>query len=194
MNSKTPNLLGRAFFARNTIVVAREMLGAKIVRRLDNQVLSGLIVETEAYQGHQDSASHAFKGQTPRNQVMFGPPGFAYVYLIYGLHNMFNVITEADSVPGAVLVRAIAPLQGQKTMRLLRNSNGRNLTNGPGKLCQALGIDRQLNRWDLTQGSEIWLERGETIPSHQIEAGPRIGIGYARQQDQEASWRFWVKE
>lgn len=197
MPANAPNPLGRTFFARNTITVARELLGKKIVRHLDGQILSGLIVETEAYQGHQDSASHAFKRQTPRNQVMFGPAGVAYIYLIYGLHSMFNVVTETDGTPGAVLVRAIEPLQGRAIMHLLRrlrrNNNGCNLTNGPGKLCQALGIDRQLNQCDLTKGSDIWLEQGKVVSAHNIETGPRIGIGYARQQDQEALWRFWVK-
>lgn len=186
-------VLPRDFFIRDTLTVARDLLGTKLVRRLGDKLLSGMIVETEAYLGRSDSASHAFRGRTARNEVMFGRAGSAYVYLVYGLHHMLNAVTEIEGVPGAVLLRAIEPLQGQQYMQTLRNGKGQHLTNGPGKLCQALAIDRRLNREDLTQCPALWLEVHETLGREQIASGPRIGIGYAARKDQQAPWRFWIK-
>ena len=185
--------LGRDFFARNTLVVAQALLGKKLVRHLGDEVLSGMVVETEAYFGQQDSASHAFQGPTLRNEVMFGPAGFAYVYFVYGLHDMLNVVTETEGIPGAVLLRAIEPLQGQKRIQQLRNCRDHGLTNGPGKLCQALAIDKTFNGWDLTQAKILWLEDYLSIPTGSIAAGPRIGVNYASPEDQQAPWRFWVQ-
>ena len=186
------------FFTQNTLTVAQSLLGKTLVRILNGTRLSGVVVETEAYFGSTDSASHAFKGQTSRNAAMFGPPGYSYIYLIYGLHTMLNVVTEPVTQPAAILIRAIEPQEGLTTMRLNRgkqrqNLIPKNLTNGPGKLCQALAIDRHLNRWDLTQGSELWFEDAQLSPNVQIACGPRVGIGYATIVDQQAPWRFWLK-
>lgn len=185
--------LERDFFARDTLVVARALLGKKLIRCFGDEVLSGVVVEVEAYFGQNDSASHAFRGCTPRNEVMFGPAGFAYVYFVYGLHYMLNVITEVEGIPGAVLLRAIEPLQGQKHMQRLRKRNGKDLTNGPGKLCQAMAIDKTFDRWDLTQKERLWLETHTAVPSECIITGPRVGISYASPEDQQAPWRFWIK-
>ena len=188
-----PNLLNSAFFGRDSRTVARRLLGKKLIRQLTGIVVSGLIVETEAYFGRQDSASHAFKGRTPRNAIMFGPPGMAYIYLIYGLHHMLNVVTEADGTPGAVLIRAVEPLDGQQHMAARRGGTT-NLTNGPGRLCQAFAVDRSLNGWDYSRGSRLWLEDCQSLSDEQIAIGPRVGIDSARPAERQAPWRFWIKD
>ena len=187
-------ILNRNFFKRDTLRVARELLGTKLVRRYSGHRMSGMVVETEAYLGAEDSASHAFRGKTPRNQIMFGPAGIAYVYFSYGMHHLLNVVTETPGNPRAVLFRAILPLQGQRHMEALRGKRGRELTNGPAKLCQALAIDLSLNAWDLTQGKKLWLEIHHTLPEKHICIGPRIGIDYAEAQDRKAPRRFWVRK
>lgn len=193
-------ILKRDFFAQPTLTVARELLGQHLVREINGQRVSGKIVETEAYIGPDDSACHASKGRTPRNGVMFGPAAYTYVYLIYGMYHMLNFITEQEGFPAAVLIRAIEPLEGVETMQHQRRRRANqptvrytNLTNGPGKLCQALGIDQKLNRWDAAKGQKLWLELGETIPDATVSTGPRIGIDYAAPQDKDAPWRFWVQ-
>jgi DNA-3-methyladenine glycosylase len=157
--------------------VARELLGCRLVRVLANQRLSGIITETEAYIGENDRASHAAVGRTPRNSVMYGPPGYAYVYLIYGIHHCLNVVTEQEGYPAAVLIRGLRPEGGIEIMR--RHRPGRpdtGLANGPGKLCQALGIDLTLNGTDLVTGETLFIERGRPIDGRQIRATPRIGV------------------
>ena len=185
--------LTQSFFGRDSLTVAKALIGTKLVRRVGGQILSGMVVETEAYAGFNDSASHAFRGQTPRNSIMFGPAGFSYVYLIYGIHYMFNVVTEPAEVPGAVLFRAIEPLNGQAQMAAFRGKNGPVMTNGPGKLCQAMQIDKSLNKVDLMHHDELWLEPHRYITANHIAQGPRIGIGYAEPKDQQALRRFWLK-
>jgi DNA-3-methyladenine glycosylase len=186
-------LLSRDFFARPTLTVARELLGQRLVRDIAGQRLSGRIVETEAYIGPQDSANHASKGRTRRTEVMFGPPGHAYIYLIYGMHSMLNVVTEPEGFPAAVLIRALEPLENIEAMLAKRPSvRPAHLANGPGKLCQAFDIDRTLHNWDLTLGQKLWLEPGEPLPDTAVKTGPRIGIDYARLEDRQAPWRFWV--
>ena len=180
----------RNFFCRNTINVARDLLGMKLVRRADGVEMSGMIVETEAYCGQNDSACHAYRGRTKRNAVMFGPPGHAYVYFTYGMHYLLNVVTEKEDNPCAVLIRALVPLSGLAQMQTRRMRAGKHLTDGPAKLCQAMDIDKRLNGWDLTQGAQLWIEKHQHIPENQILATPRIGIDYARQEDREALWRF----
>ncbi len=191
--------LPRAFYARDTLQVARELLGARLVRIWQGQRLSGRIVECEAYKGLGDTASHASRGQTPRNAVMFGPPGHAYVYFTYGIHWMLNVVTEPEGVAAAVLIRAIEPVEGTETMWELRRARGRprrltDLTSGPAKLTQALAIDGSLNGADLVTDPRLWLEFDQTIPPDQIARGPRIGIHYAAEADRNAPWRFWVRD
>jgi DNA-3-methyladenine glycosylase len=188
--------LPRSFYARSTLVVARDLLGAELVRTLpDGTILRGRIVETEAYIGPEDSASHAYGGRyTPRTAVMFGPAGFAYVYFTYGMHHMLNVVADEEAFPAAVLIRAIEPLEGIEVMRARRgNRPPRELTNGPGKLCQALAIDRGLNGHDLTAGPPLWIEAGVQIPDTAVARTPRIGIDSANAIDREACWRFIVK-
>ena len=190
--------LDQDFFTQPTLTVARSLLGQRLVREFEGQRLSGLIVETEAYVGPNDSASHASRGRTPRTEVMFGPPGRTYVYLVYGMHYLLNVVTEQEDFPAAVLIRAVAPVEGiemmQANRRLGNQANASNLTNGPAKLCQALRIDKSLNNWDVTLGQKLWLEPNDPIPEIGIASGPRIGINYAQLKDRIAPWRFWVEE
>jgi len=186
--------LTQIFFARDTLRVARELLGKKLVRKFRGNVLSGVICELEAYLGSNDSASHAFKGQTPRNAVMFGPAGVAYVYFIYGMYYMLNVVTEAEDNPCAILIRAIAPHEGVKYMERYRGRSGKNLTDGPAKLCQALAINKSLNGWKLAAGKKLWVEARPVIAEQYIKKGPRIGIDYASPADRRAARRFWIDE
>jgi DNA-3-methyladenine glycosylase len=180
------------FYAENSPVVARALLGQKLIREIGGNILIGMITETEAYQGASDSASHAFKGETARNAIMFGPAGFAYVYFIYGKHHMLNAVTGAVGVPGAVLLRGLRPLCGHRTMARHRKGFGRGLCDGPGKLCQALKIDKRLNGWDLTAGKKLWIESGVEIRNGDVLKGPRVGIDYALPEHKQALWRFRI--
>jgi DNA-3-methyladenine glycosylase len=184
------NVLDRKFYERDTLRVARELLGKKLVRQINGFVLSGMIMETEAYCGQADSACHAHRGKTQRNAVMFGKPGHAYVYFTYGMHYMLNLVTEEEENPCAVLIRAIVPLDGIEAMETRRKKKGTLLTNGPAKLCQALSIDKSLNDWDLTLGRELWVEDYKKISNSKIITTPRIGIDYAQKEHREALWRF----
>ncbi len=183
----------RAFYDRDTVQVAKDLLGAYLVRELDGHLLVGRIVETEAYVGMDDRASHASVGRTRRNAVMFGPPGYAYVYVIYGIHHCLNVVTEREGFPAAVLIRAVEPVQGVDIMRRLRGGRpDRELTNGPGKLCQALGIDLRLYGHDLCAGEHLWIAPGALKSDESIVQGPRVGV----QGDKRAltvPWRFAIK-
>ncbi|MBN1935392.1 MAG: DNA-3-methyladenine glycosylase [Anaerolineae bacterium] len=186
------NRLPRAFYNRDTLTVARELLGKRLVRQIDDLHIVGRIVETEAYT-EDDAACHASRGRTPRTAVMFGPPGHAYVYFIYGMHYCFNVVTEAEDTAGAVLIRALEPIEGLDEMLVRRKGrSGVNLTNGPAKLCYALGIDRALNGIDLAASDQLWIEDAPAVADIQIAHGPRIGV----RGDQRAltvEWRFWVQ-
>lgn len=190
LESATP--LAREFLARPALAVARDLLGRYLIRERKGERLIGRIVEAEAYGGSMDSASHASRGPTPRNAPMFGPPGHAYVYLIYGMHHMLNVVTDGEGEAGAVLIRAIIPLAGEASMMAHRGGKrGRDLVNGPGKLAQAMNVTlAELNRHDLCLGKHLWLEAGEPVPDRQVIAGPRVGIDYAEPKDREAPWRF----
>lgn len=187
-------ILPRDFYQQPTLTVARQLLGQRLCRRLPSgETLVGRIVETEAYIGSTDSACHASKGRTARNGVMFGEAGHAYLYLIYGLYSMFNIVTEPEGSPCAVLIRALEPIAGIDTMQSLRGQPLRQLTNGPGRLAQALALDRHLNGVDLTDGDPIGIEAAPAVAESEVATGPRIGIGYANPQDIAAPWRFWVK-
>ncbi|KUG22682.1 dna-3-methyladenine glycosylase ii [hydrocarbon metagenome] len=186
-------ILDRAFYWHHTLWVARALLGKKLVRQINGLELTGMIVETEAYCGKEDSACHAHRGKTLRNAVMFGEPGHAYIYFTYGMHYMLNLVTEDKNNPCAVLIRAIVPLVGVEEMETRRKRNGPDLTNGPAKLCQAFGIDKSLNGWDLTCGKKLWVEHYKKIPDKSIIATPRIGIDYARKEHRNALWRFLIK-
>ena len=160
--------------------MAKQLLGKYLVRKHPDGDRIGRIVETEAYIGPQDLACHAAKGRTQRTEVMFGPAGHAYVYFIYGFYNMLNLVTEVQDYPAAVLLRAVEPLRGIELMKQRRRSEIlRNLTSGPGKLCQAFDINRTLNGADIC-GKVIYVEdRDEPVPKFQATA--RIGVDYAGQ-------------
>jgi len=156
--------------------------------------VSGKIVEVEAYRGPEDLASHAYGGRrTKRTETMYRSGGVAYVYFVYGMYYQFNVVSGVADVPHAILVRALEPVEGIEIMRARRRSHpDHNLTNGPGKLCIAMGIDRQLNGADL-RGAQVWLEEFENVTPRRIARGPRIGIDYA-QEWIDKPWRFWIKD
>jgi DNA-3-methyladenine glycosylase len=190
------NKLPREFYTRsNVLEVARDLLGKKLVVPNRNGArVAGLIVETEAYRGPEDRASHAYSGRrTNRTETMYGRGGTAYVYFVYGMYNQFNVVTNVEDVPQAILVRAVEPSEGLDIMR--RRRRGRSeyeLTSGPGRLCLALGIDRKLDRADLL-GDRVWIEEGISISPLQIARGPRVGIDYAEEWIKKP-WRFWIKD
>ena len=184
-------ILPRKFYNRPTLTVARELIGARLVRVLDGQKLVGLITETEAYISQKDLACHAKAGITPRTQVMFGEAGHAYVYFTYGNHWMLNVVTERAGFPAAVLIRAIQPIEGVDIM--LERRNGRD-TFGPGKLCQAIGITKSENGIDLTGASSgLWIEAGIKVPNSLVTKGPRVGLNNTPEPWLSKPWRFLVK-
>lgn len=180
--------LVRAFFARPTLVVARDLIGCLLVHESPDGRTIGKIVEAEAY-GHGDPGSHAFRGQTPRNAPMFEDPGFAYVYFTYGMHFCLNAVAHTPKVPGAVLLRAVEPIEGMDLMRRRRGSvRDRDLARGPGRLTQSFGLGRDHNRLDLTR-PPLYLCAGERYPEEAVTAGPRVGLGVT--QDGRP-WRFRV--
>jgi DNA-3-methyladenine glycosylase len=182
----------RSFYNRPTLTVARELLGARLVRILNGKKLVGLIVETEAYISEKDLACHAKAGLTPRTQVMFGEAGHAYVYFTYGNHWMLNVVTEREGFPAAVLIRAIQPIEGIELMSKRRN--GRD-TFGPGKLTQAMGIGKRENQADLTESaSHLWIEAGVPIPNSRVTKSPRVGLNNTPEPWRSKPWRFKVKD
>jgi DNA-3-methyladenine glycosylase len=181
----------RRFYEQNTLDVARQLLGKYLVRQHSDGTTIGRIVETEAYIGPDDQACHASRGRTPRTEIMFGQAGHAYVYLIYGFHFMLNIVTEANDIPAAVLLRAVEPSAGVELMQARRGTQPlRSLASGPGKLCQAFAIDRKLNGGDLC-GDVIYLEdRGEPAPK--FVTTPRIGVEYAGKWKRKP-WRFLIR-
>ena len=185
-----PLKLPRSFYEQPTIDVARQLVGKHLVRKHSDGITIGKIVETEAYVGPEDRACHASRGRTPRTEVMFGQPGHAYVYFIYGFHYMLNIVTERKDFPAAVLIRAVEPTEGISLMEIRRHTeNVYNLASGPGKLCEAFAIDRSLNGADVC-GRVIYLENaGE--PVGKIIARPRIGVDYAGKWKHKP-WRFLI--
>ena len=185
------DVLPRSFYGRDTLEVAKDLLGKTLVRKLDGERLSLKIIETEAYCGPWDRACHASKGMTERNRVMFGEPGHAYVYFIYGMYYCLNLVTEQNGYPAAVLIRAGEPLNGIEVMRSLRKKAKKDtdLTSGPGKLCMALGIDRGLNGADLCDGI-LFVE--DAPPVKNIVSANRIGVDYAGEY-KDKPWRFYIK-
>ncbi|NLX09897.1 MAG: DNA-3-methyladenine glycosylase [Chloroflexi bacterium] len=186
--------VSRDFCARRATLVARDLLGMTLVRQLDGQRLSGRIVETEAYTGHDDGASHAYRGRTPRNLPMWGAPGHAYVYLTYGVYWLLNVTCEPVDQPAAVLLRAIEPLEGLDIMAARRAGHPpTRWTSGPGRLTLALGISGDDNRADLTDPAcGLWIEAGEPLPDDAISTGPRVGLGQVPEPWLSIPWRFWI--
>lgn len=190
-----PQKLPASFYLQDTVEVARQLIGKKLVRRLNGQLLSAIICETEAYTGFSDKACHSYKGKTERTKVMFEPGGRAYVYLIYGMYCCLNITTRQEGVPEAVLIRAACPVQGIETMMALRqqkkpvrNLTAHNLLSGPGKLCSGLGITRAQNGL-LLSGEELYLCEGVAVPKERIAATKRIHIDYA-QEARDFLYRF----
>lgn len=187
--------LPREFYTRsNVLTVARDLLGKLlVVPSPDGQRVSGMIVEVEAYRGPEDRASHAYGGRrTKRTETMYQQGGIAYVYFVYGMYYQFNVVSNVADVPHAILVRALEPVEGIELMRERRHLHpDHNLTNGPGKLCLAMGIDRELDKADLL-GDRVWLEQFRNVRPSQIARGPRVGIDYAEEWI-EKPWRFWIR-
>ncbi len=181
--------LPRSFYRRPTLEVARGLLGTLLVRHLDDHILAGRIVEVEAYIGEEDPACHAHRGLTPRTEVMYGPPGYAYVYFTYGMHFLLNAVTEREGFPAAVLIRAVEPLDGIAQMRRLRGPRtDQELTSGPARLSAAFGIDLGLNRTDLTcPPLYIAAPTGPALES--IRWTARIGIRHGRRRQ----WRCFLE-
>lgn len=171
-------IISQNFYNRNTLEVAKDILGCKLNRRIGNEVLSGIIVEVEAYT-QDDPACHAFKGKTPRAVTLFKQPGIAYVYFIYGMYHCMNIVTEEYDTAGAVLIRALEPIAPVEN------------TNGPGKLCKSLQITKEFNEVDVTsENSDLWIEEGIVVPKKQIIETTRIGIKLAA----DYPWRFYIKD
>jgi len=200
--------LNREFYNRDTVEVARDLLGKYVVRRFGNHLLVGRITETEAYIGRCDKACHAYQyRRTPRTSALFLAPGHAYIYLIYGMHECLNFVTEPEGEPAAVLLRAIEPVSGAEIMQQLRYGalpmtayRHKNFLNGPGKICKALSLSRSENKMDLT-GDILFLcddphDFGGVDISFEPEiicSGPRIGVDYA-EEAKDFPWRFWLEK
>ena len=185
--------LPQSFYQRSNVVqVAKDLIGKILVTSVNEMLTSGIIVETEAY-SYKERGCHAYKGQTERNKVMFEKGGISYVYLCYGMHHLFNVVTNQTGKADAVLIRALEPLRGMDAMmeRMKVNSIKR-ITSGPGKLTKALGITKRWNGVDL-MGDQVWIEEGEKVTSSTIKADARIGIDYAG-EDALLPWRFSIKD
>lgn len=185
------------YHQEDVVAVARGLLGKTICTRIDGKLTCGIITETEAYAGVSDKASHAYGGKrTARNEIMYHKGGRGYVYLCYGLHHLFNVVTNKEEVPHAVLIRAIKPTVGIETIlkRRKQKAVAKNTAGGPGTVSQALGITTQLNGEDLITGKKIWIrEDGLKVKKEQIVAGPRIGVDYAG-EDAKLPYRFVLKD
>lgn len=191
--------LGRDFFCRDTLEVARDLLGKYLVRIWDGEPLAGRITETEAYIGRCDKACHAYGyRRTPRTETLFAPPGTAYIYLIYGMYHCLNFVTEPEGEPAAVLLRGLEPTQGLAPMSLNRFGKSpdaltpyqkKHMLDGPGKVCQALALTRAQNGLDLCGGELFLCDAGETPAV--IHTAPRVGIDYA-QEAAHFPWRFYV--
>jgi DNA-3-methyladenine glycosylase len=166
-------IIRRNFYNQNTIKVAQDLLGCFLVRKYKGKIIRGMITETEAYRGLNDLASHAARGKTERNKIMFGAPGHAYIYLIYGMHFMLNIVTEKKDFPAAVLIRGIKNL------------------NGPAKLTKYFYINRSLNGHDLTKGKKLWLEQLNRKIKFKIIKSPRIGVDYAK-HCKDWKWNFRI--
>ncbi len=188
----SPAALPRAFFDRPVLKVARGLLGMTLVRRLaGGKHLAGRIVEVEAYDGERDLACHASKGRTKRTDPMFGPPGHAYVYFIYGMHCCLNVVTGPEGYPAAVLLRALEPLAGAEWMAPGR-AHPRKLASGPGRLTRAFHVDLSHNRADLCLPGPLLLALGDPVPARSVVRGPRIGVEYAGTWALKR-WRFGIR-
>ncbi|REC45426.1 DNA-3-methyladenine glycosylase [Chryseobacterium pennipullorum] len=188
--------LSRSYYSsQDVLFLAQDLLGKVLFTKIDGDITAGIIVETEAYFGVQDKASHAYGcRRTDRTETLYSHGGISYVYLCYGIHHLFNVVTSVEDEPHAVLIRAVEPLIGKEIMEARRNmpASKAAISSGPGSAAKALGIDRSFNKKDL-EGNEIWIEdHGILYKPDEIVTGPRIGVAYA-QEDALLPWRFFVK-
>lgn len=196
MNALKKNILSRSFYIQPTLAVARQLLGKYLVHNTVQGKLVGKIVETEAYIGPRDKASHSYGGKmTERNKAEFLIGGHVYIYLVYGMYWQMNITTEDSDVLGCVLIRALEPIGGLEQMKALRyNKDTRNLTNGPGKLCMAMQLDKSLYGVDLANNKIIYLEdRGDRVRLSGVISCARIGIDYAGPYWAKRKWRFYIK-
>jgi DNA-3-methyladenine glycosylase (3mg) len=194
-------ILDRVFYNRDSVIVAKELLGKVLVHETGGQKVAAKIVEAEAYMGMEDKAAHSYGGRrTPRTEVMYGGPGFSYIFTVYGMYRCFNIVTREEGNPQAVLIRAAEPVEGLdlmarnrfgKSYEQLTKSQIRGLTNGPGKLCKALVIDNSLNGADLC-GNQIYVEEGEN-EALKIVSAKRVGVDYA-EEAKDYCWRFYIAE
>lgn len=194
--------LKREFYNRNSVDVARDLLGKYLVHVVDNEELIGKIVEVEAYMGPMDKAAHSYNNRrTERNEIMYGPPGFAYVYLIYGMYNCVNVVVEEPGKPQAILIRALEPTKGLEKITKFRYGKSYSelsrreiigLTSGPGKLCKALNIDRSQNGEDLC-GNSLYILQDKAEDKFEVISTARINIDYA-EEARDYPWRFYIKD
>ncbi|PWN59278.1 DNA-3-methyladenine glycosylase [Chryseobacterium viscerum] len=188
--------LPRSYYSNQDVLfLAQDLLGKVLFTEINGEITAGIIIETEAYFGVQDKASHAYGGRrTDRTEILYNSGGVSYVYLCYGIHHLFNIVTSVEDDPHAVLVRAVEPLIGKEIMELRRNmpASKAAISAGPGSAAKALGIDRSFNKKDLTE-NEIWIEdHGISYTKAEIVTGPRIGVAYA-QEHALLPWRFFVK-
>lgn len=191
MESSNSKVLGIDFYSKSPLIVARRLIGKQLIRKCGSKLLGGIIVETEAYGESCDPASHAFRGKTPRNEVMFGQAGRAYIYFTYGNHYCLNFVTGRfrNEKAGAVLIRALEPTVGIERMKRNRNVDDlQNLTSGPGKLCRALDIDRDLNGVDVTTEESTLFVKETNMRVEKIQSCTRIGITLG----QDKKWRFFL--
>lgn len=192
--------LDREFYNRDSILVAKELLGKVLVHEIDGQRIAVKIVETEAYMGFEDKAAHSYGGKrTSRVEVMYGDPGFSYLFMIYGMYFCFNIVTNEKEKPQAVLIRAAEPVEGiewmaqkrfERSYEQLTKSQRRGLTNGPGKLCRALSLDKSFNGMDLC-GNEVYVEEDKSR-NLSIVTTKRVGIDYA-EEAKDYPWRFYIE-
>jgi DNA-3-methyladenine glycosylase len=187
--------LSREFYARPALVVARQLLGMRLVRIDAGQRLAGYITETEAYSGEDDLGCHCKAGRTPRTQVMYGPPGHAYVYFTYGMHWCLNIVVEKDGYPAAVLLRAIQIEEGRSIIASRRAGvSEAHWSDGPAKLTRALNIDKLFNGADLcAPGASLFLETGQALPDAQVFQSPRIGLNNVPEPWKSIPWRFYLR-
>lgn len=186
MTPKPPNPLLREFYDRPTLKVAKELLGKVLIKQAAIGIIRTKIVDTEAYVGPKDKACHASKGRTKRTEIMFGPAGFTYVYLIYGMYHCLNIVTEQEEYPAAVLIRGLEILEGDHSPDLPRRIDG------PGRVCRFLEVDRTHNGLDATLGTSLWIEdHGLAVSPKQIQTLPRIGVDYAGEWAKKL-WRFYL--
>ena len=194
--AESPNKIPFSYYLNSDVIfLAKDLLGKVLCTQIEGEITSGIIVETEAYFGIQDKASHAYGGRrTDRTETLYSQGGVSYVYLCYGIHHLFNIVSSVEGEPHAVLIRGIEPLTGKDIMETRRNMSATKgaISAGPGSAAKALGINRSFNKKDLG-GEEIWLEdHGIRYTEDQIAVSPRVGVAYA-QEDALLPWRFFIK-